>query len=93
MCVNVTVDPNVANYQQQMLPDLQHTLKGLSKHFPEKWIQAEMYFLRKVGWRSLREEEKLGHSGGARVEPLLLRTCSGYLPREVFSACPSGRRP
>ncbi|KAI3371765.1 hypothetical protein L3Q82_024317 [Scortum barcoo] len=52
--------------------------------------------------------EKLGHSGGARgVEPLLLRIersqlrwlghlfrmPPGRLPREVFQACPTGRRP
>ena len=69
---------------------------------------AEMSFLRRVAGRSLRDRvrssvtrEELG------VEPLLLhversqlrwlghlyRMPPGRLPREVFRACPTGRRP
>ncbi|KAI3366390.1 hypothetical protein L3Q82_000548 [Scortum barcoo] len=70
---------------------------------------AEMSFLRRVAGRSLRDRgEKLGHfREELGVEPLLLRIersqlrwlghlfrmPPGRLPREVFQACPTGRRP
>ncbi|KAI3373860.1 hypothetical protein L3Q82_022440 [Scortum barcoo] len=86
-----------------------HELWVMTEKGQDRWIQAaEMSFLRRVAGCSLRDRvrssvtrEELG------VEPLLLhiersqlrwlghlfRMPPGRLPREVFQACPTGRRP
>ncbi|KAI3375720.1 hypothetical protein L3Q82_003724 [Scortum barcoo] len=85
-----------------------HELWVMTERTRSRIQAAEMSFLRRVAGRSLRDRvrssvtrEELG------VEPLLLRIersqlrwlghlfrmPPGRLPREVFQACPTGRRP
>ena len=85
-----------------------HELWVMTERTRSRIQAAEMSFLRRVAGRSLRDRvrssvtrEELG------VEPLLLhiersqlrwlghlyRMPPGRLPREVFQACPTGRRP
>ncbi|KAI3362276.1 hypothetical protein L3Q82_012590, partial [Scortum barcoo] len=86
-----------------------HELWVMTERTRSSRIQAaEMSFLRRVAGRSLRDRgEKLGHSGGARsraaapshreesaeVAWASISDAPWTPPREVFQACPTGRRP
>ncbi|KAI3364547.1 hypothetical protein L3Q82_011336 [Scortum barcoo] len=82
-------------------------IRRVPKGQDRRYKQAEMSFLHRVAGRSLkRYGEKLSHSGGARrsraaapshreesTESVCFGCSPGCLPREVFQACPTGRRP
>uniref|UniRef100_A0A671UNG7 Reverse transcriptase domain-containing protein n=2 Tax=Sparus aurata TaxID=8175 RepID=A0A671UNG7_SPAAU len=85
-----------------------HELWVMTERIRSRIQAAEMSFLRRVAGRSLRDRVKSSVTREElRVEPLLLhiersqlrwlghlfRMPPGRLPREVFLACPSGRRP
>ncbi|KAI3357120.1 hypothetical protein L3Q82_015585, partial [Scortum barcoo] len=86
-----------------------HELWVMTERIRSRIQAAEMSFLRRVAGRSLRDRVRsFGHfREELGVEPLLLhiersqlrwlghlfRMPPGRLPREVFQACPTGRRP
>ena len=80
----------------------------ITKRMRSRVQAAKMGFLRRVAWVSLRDRVRSSAiQEGLGAEPLLLcmersqlrwfghlmRMPQGRLPREVFLACPSGRRP